>query len=220
MSNLIIPFKHYKVTLIYPLCQPQNKKIWLFLCHPCSQFTYYFSCHSSLLVQLGMTPFIASLSFLNFIPCCMVPFLISTISCLWDSCSYCAFITLLSRSWLLTLVQIWSFFSCSIHRPKSNWTPPTTNNINTSPENQACFPTIYMPDISYVCFHIFFHCIFQYTIQRQILQMKVVHLSGIHMSICHIMHKCSVAQRSHDRLVTCCVCMPTWIMQNDWKVNI
>jgi hypothetical protein len=76
------------------------------LCHPCSQFTYYFSSHSSLLVQLVMTPFIASLSFLNFTPCCMVTFLISTISCLWDSCSYCAFITLLSQSWFLALVQI------------------------------------------------------------------------------------------------------------------
>jgi len=136
------------------------KKIWLILCHSCSQFTYYFSFHSSLLVQLVMTPFIALLNFLNFTPCWMVPFLISTISCLWDSCSYCAFITLLSQSWLLALVQIWLVFSCSIGRPKFNWTLPTTNNINTSPENLACLPTIYMSDISNVCFHKFFHFIF------------------------------------------------------------
>jgi len=156
----MVSFKHYKVTLIFPLCQPENKKIWLILCHPCSQFTYYFSSHSSLLVQLVMTPFIASLSFLNFSPCCMVTFLISTISCLWDSCSYCAFNTLLCQSWLLPLVQIWSVFSCSIGRSKFIWTPPTTNNINTSPENLACLPTIYMSDISNVSFYICFHFIF------------------------------------------------------------
>lgn len=159
-SNLMVSFKHYKVTLIFPLCQLENKKIWLILCHPCSQFTYYFSSHTSLLVQLVTTQFIASLSFLNFTPCCMVPFLISTTSCLWDSCSNCAFITLLSQSWLLALVQIWSVFSCSIGRPKFNWTPPTTNNNNTSPENLACLPTTYMSDISNECFHIFFHFIF------------------------------------------------------------
>lgn len=160
MSNLMVSFKHYKVTLIFPICQPKNKKIQLILCHPCSQFTYYFSSHSLLLVQLVMTPFIVSLSFLNFTPCCMIPFLISTISCLWDSCGYCASITLISQSWLLALVQIWPVFFCSTGRPKFNWTPPTTNNINTSPVNLACLPTIYMSDISNVCFNIFFHFIF------------------------------------------------------------